>query len=213
MFAWPLDFDATTKLLSPLIVALLLYCVRRFFEGRPRVIYYVVHSARHPVPTNPPPPPAEQPGGQQAVVAGNEAVGPPPPAVVNFVHTHALVVRNTGKQAAKNVRINHGWFPPSYQIYPPVAHKLEPGQAGSADIVIPVLVPGEQVTISYLYFPPIVVGQIVGQVKSDEAMAKDIQTIPTIPPPKWFVLLLWVLVFIGASTAVYWLLKLLPLIH
>ncbi len=156
-----------------------------------------------------PQPPAEQPGGQQAVVPANEAVWPLAPAVVNFVHTHALVVKNTGRQAAKNVRINHGWFPPSYQISPPVAHKLEPGQAGSADICIPVLVPGEQVTISYLYFPPIVVGQILGPVKSDEAMAKEIRTIP---PPKWLVALLWLLVFVGASTAVYLLLKLLPLV-
>ena len=96
---------------------------------------------------------------------------------------------------------------------PPLNHTVTRSQQdASAEICIPVLVPGEQVTISYLDFPPLTWHRIDAWVKSDECMAKWIQTISTAPPTKPIIVLVATLMFVGASTLVYWLLKLLPLV-
>ena len=98
-------------------------------------------------------------------------------------------------------------------VWPLVHHTVTRGQGSSAEICIPVLVPNEQVTISYLYFPSLLWNQIAGPIKSDEALAKAIQTIfPTSPPPRVVMWIIWILIFVGASTIVYWLLKLLPVV-
>src|SRR5260370_23854420 len=69
------------------------------------------------------------------------------------VHTHVVVIRNVGKKPATNVRVSHH-FLPDFNIWPPVKHTTEDVAGSGKDIVIPALVPGEQVTINYLYFPP-----------------------------------------------------------
>lgn len=187
-----IDFDAVIKLLSPLLVALIGGMVKRYTEAKPKLITYLVHSVAHPLPGAVPDPADAQGHG------------------VRSVHTHTIVVMNTGKKTAHNVRIDHAIFPGSYVVNPPVNHTVTHGQGDSAEILIPTLVPKEQISVSYLYFPPLTWNQIVGWVKCDEGMAKAIQVIPSTPPPKplqWF---LWTMVFVGASTIVYWLLKALP---
>lgn len=184
-----IDFDAVIKLLAPLLVALVGGLVKRYAEGKPKLITYLVHSVAHPLPLAP----------------QNQGQG------VQYVHTHTIVVTNKGKRTANNVRIDHAVFPGSYVIVPPVSHTVTQGQGGSAEILIPTLVPNEQVSISYLYFPPLTWGQINGWVKCDEGMARAIQVIPSAPPPKSLQLFLWAMVFVGTSTVVYWLLRLLPL--
>ncbi len=71
------------------------------------------------------------------------------------------------------------------------------------EIVIAKLVPEEQVTISYLYFPPLVFGEIHAYTKSDEGFAKILKALPTPQYPKWVSHLIWSLVFIGAIAVVY----------
>lgn len=181
------DFDAVIKLLSPLLVALIGSIAKRYFEGKPRLITYLVHSVAHPMPPDP---------------TTGQTPGP--------VHTHTIVVMNTGKKSAHNVRIDHAVFPLSYAVNPPVNHTVTHGQGGSAEVLIPVLVPNEQVSVSYLYFPPLTWSQISGWVKCDEGMAKVIQVIPSTPPHWPIRWLLWTLTFVGASTVVYWGLRALP---
>ena len=187
-----IDIDALTKVVSPLLVALISGLLKHYFEARPKLITYLVHSASHPLPVAIPDP--ESPGQPGA------------PAV----HTHTIVVRNAGKKSAHNVRIDHAVFPLSYRVMPPVNHTVTRGQGDSAEICIPVLVPNEQVTVSYLYFPPLTWDQVNGWVKSDEGMARAIYVIPSIPPPRPVMWLLWALTFVGASTVMYWALRLLP---
>jgi hypothetical protein len=202
-----LTFDTVIRVAAPLIVALVIGVTRRVIEGRPRLITYLVHATAHPLP-----PPTQAAGPQppaQPVTPLQPANPAPVPA---FVNTHSIVVKNTGKKTAHNVRIEHAVFPLSYQLSPTMSHTVTRGQNDSAEICIPVLVPGELVTISYLYVPPLFWHQIVGGVKSDEGMARTIQTIPTSPPPRAVVWLLWTLIFIGASFVAYWVLRLAPLV-
>ena len=118
------------------------------------------------------------------------------------VFTHAIVVRNAGRRSAKNVRIGHHVLP-NYQLYPSVPHSIENVATGGSEIVIPIMVPGEQITISYLYFPPLTWDRINEYAKSDEGFAKILNVIPTPRPPKWVTRVLWCLVFVGIVAMVY----------
>ncbi len=212
-----MDFDTIIKLVSPILVGIIGAFVKRWVEGKPRLIIYLVHASEHPLPPPTPQAAAPQPAtpqleGPAHAEQSATPVGPPAPTGPRMAHSHAIVVKNTGKRSAKNVRIDHEIFPFSYRLMPPVSHTVNYGQDGSAEILIPVLVPGEQVTVSYLYFPPLTWHRINAWVKSDEGMAKNVQTIAMAPPPRAVIWLLWFAAFIGASTVVYWLLKLLPLV-
>ena len=189
-----IDYDALIKLLVPIIVALGGAWARRHFEGRPKLVTYLVHAASNPLPRPDPPAP--------------EANQPPVNAPPQAINTHAIVVRNAGKKTAHNVRIDHAFFPFSYGVHPPVHHTLT-RQGDGAEILIPVLVAGEQITISYLYFPPVTWDRVSGWVKCDEGMARAVTAIPSTPPPRAVVWVLMLFTFIGASVVLYWLAQLL----
>lgn len=178
----PIDIDALLKLAAPVVVALI-GVIAKQFDARPKLIFYYVHSGALPIPPN-----GENPN------PGN-------------LHTHTIVVRNNGRKSAINVRIDHQIFPLTYRLDPPVFHTVQYGAAPSAEINIPVLVPGEQVSVSYLYLPPLTVDQIGAWVKSNEGMARRVNVIPSSLPRKPVRVLLWSLAFVGASTIVYWLFK------
>ena len=118
------------------------------------------------------------------------------------VFTHAIVVRNAGRESANHVRIGHHVLP-NYQLVPSLPHTVENVPTGGSEIVIQKLVPGEQVTISYLYFPPLTWDRINAYAKSDEGFAKILNVIPTPQPPKLVVRLLWSLVFVGSVVVIY----------
>ncbi|MFH1370488.1 MAG: hypothetical protein ABII09_04300 [Planctomycetota bacterium] len=119
------------------------------------------------------------------------------------IHTHAVVIRNAGRVSATNVRIGHHYLPENYQLFPNVAHNIEKTETGGGEIIIPKLVSGEQVTISYLYFPPLTYAQINLYTKSDEGFAKILTVIPTPQLPKWIIRLIWILMFVGVVSILY----------
>jgi hypothetical protein len=71
-----------------------------------------------------------------------------------------------------------------------------------------VLVPGQQVTVAYLYFPPLLYHQINLLVSSDEGMARVISVLPTPQFSRSRLAVLWILVFVGAVTSLYLLVEL-----
>ena len=119
------------------------------------------------------------------------------------VYTHAIVIRNAGREAANSVRIGHHFLPLDYQIFPSVPHSIENPPTGGSEIVIPKLVPGEQLTISYLYFPPLTWDRINSYTKSDEGFAKILNVIPTPQPARLVIALFWFFVFVGVTTLFY----------
>ena len=94
------------------------------------------------------------------------------------VHTHDVVIRNLGKKPAMNVRVTHAYLP-DFNILPPVAHRVEDVPGGGRDIIIERLVPGEQVTLAYLYFPPITFREVTTGVKSDDGFAQVVPVLLT----------------------------------
>jgi hypothetical protein len=175
-----IDSDVLAKIASPVLSLVLGALVKHYTEARSRVVSFVGHVSAFTL------------QGQHPIT----------------VHTHSIVVRNIGRKAAKNVRLSHGFLPENFTVYPPIQYNVEQNPKGASEIVIPILVPKEQVTISYIYFPPLIWNQINVNTKSDEGYAKIIKVIPMPHPNKAVLAGVWTLMFIGASFAFYWLVRL-----
>ncbi len=119
------------------------------------------------------------------------------------IHTHDVIVRNGGRKTARNVRLGHTVLPKDYRVTPPVEYRLQEVPGSGPDIVFPALVPGEQVTISYIYFPPLVYNQVNSYVKSEEGFARVITVLPQPQNPKWFNVMATVFFLLGVIAAVY----------
>lgn len=170
-----INWDLVFKVIVPLFTLGLGKYLDSWLEKRPKLLIYLGHASAFTIRGNP--------GGA--------------------VHTHTVVVRNAGREAASNVRIGHHVLPDNYQIYPRVPHEVVRDPSGSAEIVIPKLVKDEEVTISYLYFPPLLWSQINSYAKSDAGFAKALNAIPTPQPPRWMIIVIWSLVLVGATCLLY----------
>jgi hypothetical protein len=169
------DIDTVAKILAPIITGVVGFFVKRYMEEKPKLITWLIHAAAIPLKDQ------------------NNTT----------VNTHSIVVRNGGKKTANNVRIGHN-FLPAFQIFPQLSHEVIKGSDNSAEIVIPTLVPGEQINISYIYFPPDVWSGVHSYCKSDEMSAKYINIIPAAQLNKFQIALVWGLMFVGTSTLLYW---------
>jgi hypothetical protein len=108
--------------------------------------------------------------------------------------------------AAHNVHVPHNFAltpPLNFSIQPPTAFTRTPLAGGGEEITFPVLAPGQQVTVSYLYFPPLFFHQINLPINSDEGMARMLTVLPTPQLPRWRLVIVWVLMFIGVVALIY----------
>lgn len=124
------------------------------------------------------------------------------------VFTHSVIIRNAGRRSATNVRLGHNFLPLNIRVEPQINYKIETNPEGAAEIVIPTMVPKEQVTISYLYFPPTTWHQINSYTKSDDGYAKIVNVIPM---PQPLMAIQWAsrgLILVGASFVTYWAMRL-----
>ncbi|MFQ5956046.1 MAG: hypothetical protein ACE5JZ_13355, partial [Kiloniellales bacterium] len=154
-----IDWGVVTTIAAPLVALFVGALVNRALESRPRLVTYLGHVSVHTL---------KQHDGS-----------------TSDVYTHSVVLRNAGRRPATNVRLAHPYLP-DFNVLPDVEHRVEDLPGGGKEIVIPTLVPNEQVTISYLYFPPVTWNQINDQIKSDEGLAKVLQVLPTQQYPRWF---------------------------
>lgn len=171
-----IDWNVVANIAGPIIALFVGVWVNRRFESRPALISYFGHvsSFRH-----------TPPGGKPLVI-----------------HTHSVVLRNAGRRAATNVRLSHVVLP-DFNIWPAVAYHPEDLPAGGRDIVIPTLVPGEQIMISYLYFPPLTVGQVNAGIKCDQGFAHAIPVLLQRQYPRWFNATASVLILLGLVSGIY----------
>jgi len=170
-----IDWQIVSRIAAPIIAAMLVIVVTRLLD-RPRVVTYLIHATG--VVINPP-------AGQ--------------PIQVN---THSIVVHNTGRKPARNLRLGH-FSLPAFSVYPPTTYTVSDLPGGGKEILFPTLVPKEQFTISYLYLPPLLWSQIHSYQKSDEGIARVLSMFPSPRPARWARVLDWALNIIGAMTVVY----------
>ncbi len=162
---------------APLLALLTGFWLERKFESRPKLITFYGHVSAH------------QLQGQ---------MGQPN----TVIHTHSIVVRNAGRRPAHNVRIGHNFLPQNFVIHPPTEFNVVNFTNG-AEIVIPTLAPEQQITISYLYFPPITWNQINTQIHCDEGIARVLNVLPPPQLPNWVIKLLQSLIFLGLVTFIF----------
>jgi len=175
-----INIEAIAKLVSPILTLVIGVIIKHFTERRAKLISYIGHVSSFTL---------QNDEGTQ-------------------VFAHSVIVRNTGRKTAQNVRLGHNVFPHNINIFPKVQYKIETSPEGGSEIVIPILVPKEQITISYLYFPPLTWDKIHSYTKFDEGFAKIITVIPLPQPSRWVLALVWFLMFVGASFLIYWMVML-----
>jgi hypothetical protein len=174
-----IDWLFVAKIASPILSLLFGAVLNHYLERRPKLITYYGHVSAFRLRI------AEQAD----------------------VFTHSIVIRNSGRKSATNVSVGHSLLPRDYQIYPAVAYEVRKVPDTGDEIFFPRLVPGEQVTISYLYMPPLTYNQVNTYVKSDEGFAKVLYALPTPQPPKWLLVVCWALIIVGAVSLIYVLLS------
>ena len=123
---------------------------------------------------------------------------------VIVLHTHEVVVRNTGKKPAHNVRITHWVLPQYFSIWPSVPFTVEDLPQGGKDIIIPTLTAKEQITVSYLYEPPLTITQINAGIRCDESIATPVEMEISEKTPRWALVTAWVFALIGFGTVLFW---------
>jgi hypothetical protein len=145
-----IDWNLAVQIGIPIITLFLGVFLNKWVEDRPRLITYLSHTF---------------------------AIRSTPPGGTEIqVHTHSVVVRNAGRKSANNVRLGHNYLP-AFQIHPSIEHSVKELPDGSKEILIPRLVPKEQIIINYLYFPPLLWSQVNTYTKSDEGFAKVVNMI------------------------------------
>jgi len=172
-----IDWTAVATIAAPIIALFVGVWVNRWFESRPMLISYFGHVAAF----------LHNPGaGQQPI----------------HVHTHSVVLRNAGRRSATNVRLHHTVLP-SFNIWPQLVHSVQTLSDGSQDILIPTLVPGEEIAISYLYFPPVTFAGVNAGIKCDQGFAQAIPVLLQRQRPKWFSLTVDGLTLVGLVSLAY----------
>lgn len=174
-----IDWGLVADIAAPIIALFVGATLDRLLERRPRLLTYCGHVSSFTL----------------RGTAGNTRI-----------HTHSVVVWNGGRKPANNVRLGHPYLP-SFELSPSTQCSVEPLLGGGHELILPILVPGEQVTISYLYYPPITWNQINSYVKSDEGMATQIAVLPTRQYPKWVVRIGRFLLIVGVVATVYSILR------
>ena len=169
------DWMIVATIAAPLLTLVAGAALNHFVEARPRIVTYLAHAS---------------------VFRAHRPEGPVQ------INTHAVVLRNTGRRAATNVRLGHNLLP-DFQVYPDVQYRVEDLPSGGRELVFPLVVPQKQITISYLYFPPVTWHQINTHFESDEGPARVITVLPQPQYPRWLINCLRVLVYIGSVTTLY----------
>jgi hypothetical protein len=173
-----INWVVLATIIGPLLAAAAAVALDRWLERRPKLISWLGHASAVRMP------PA-QPQGQPY-----------------DIYTHTVVVRNAGRRSANNMRLGH-FHLPNFSVFPAVAHRVENVPGGGSEIIFPTLVPSEQVTITYLYFPPVTYNQINSYAKSDEGMARIITMLPTPMQPMWLLRTAAVVLLLGVVMALY----------
>ena len=176
---------------SVVITAIIDFAIKNIFEKRAKLVCYYDHVGSHTI------------KGDSKDICLN---------------THVLAIVNQGKLVAEGIKVNHYKIPesldfPDIDVRPSIDYKLVELTDGTKELRVPKLVKGEKITISYIYTNALMATNIDSGVKFDGGYAKFIPVMPTRVYPKWVRAVLFVLIWLGAFTLIYWLLRFVVLIY
>lgn len=174
---WPWLLKYSSFLITGLVALAVGIILDRLRARRADLIFYYSHPQWVTLPA--------QPGQQQMPAVG----------------TFTLFLWNQGKAPAREVHIGHTWLPAS-NVFPDIPREIRQTPGGTYALRFPTFPARTLVSISYLYFGPLTVDQIISYVGSEDGTAKHIPVMLQRIWPKWifrgsqvmFVLGLWVAV-------------------
>jgi hypothetical protein len=188
-----IDYSVVGQIGAGLVLLVAGALLNRFLERRARVVVFYGHIGVFQL---------QQP---PALQAPNQPPPQPPPP--QFVNTHVVVIRNAGWAAAQNVHITHhqrlGANNIHVSVLPAITHSVIPMPNNTEEILIPTLPAKFQVTVSYLYAPPVTYNVINAAIYSDEGQARVITVLPQVQLKKWLLVILWILLAIGVVSVCY----------
>lgn len=152
-----IDWDVVTKIAGPVIGLVVGILGKHLFEAKPDVVAFLQHAT------------------------GVHLPNATPPAAVG---THSVVLANNGKKAATNVRLGHNVLP-EFSIVPGIEYAVAALPNGQREIRIPFLIPGKQITISYVYLAPLEWHNVNTHLEHDGGPVRVLRVLPTVPAPTW----------------------------
>jgi len=179
-----IDWMLVATIAAPLLTLFVGAWLSRAVEKRPKLVAYFAHSTAVTL----------DPGG------GNPSFN---------INTHTVVVRNAGGLPAKNIHIPHltlpgrNGVPGGYTVWPPQQHQVIDLAGGASEILIPALPPNGELTVSYLYLPPLFSNQIHQQVRHDDGIAASYNVHLVKKPAVWMLVVVCALGGTGFLTLLY----------
>ncbi len=170
-----INWSVVATIAAPIIALFVGAVINRFIERKPKLIAYFTHAS-----------------------VFNLIGSDPVP-----IHTHGIVIKNIGRKPATDIRVRHNFLPRDFNVYPVVQYHVENLAGGGAEIVFPTLVQNEQVSIAYLYFPPVVYSQIHAGIRHSDGFATEVTALPTSQYPSWMLRGLKLLLILGIVALVY----------
>lgn len=169
---------------APIISGLILFFINKYYQSKPRLVASYIHASAVPI--------KDSQSGESFNVG-----------------VHVLVLKNQGNHPAKNVRLGHNVIP-SFNIYPTTEYSINELKNSSYEIVVPTIVPKEQLTITYVYDCNMAnIDNINTYIKHDLGLAEVIYNVLYIKPLiLWKKILIYFVLFMGLAFIIYLLIKL-----
>ncbi len=168
--------------------------VARYLKERARLVYYLQNISDHDV---------------QLPVRTPSNIEPNPPVQTFRIYTHSITIRNNGERIANNVEVTHAFLPRHITINPSnIQFTIDRERR---IIRFNSIVPNQMITIGYLDFMLYTVEQIYAtSVRSDEGFARPLRMTQYPVMPRWFNIIVWILLIIGILTVIFIGYKLVP---
>ena len=174
-----IDWDIALKVVMPIITLFLGAWLKNVFEAKEKLIAHYGHFSSFKL--------KKLEGEDQE----------------KWVYTHSVVVRNAGGKPAANVRLGHNVLPENFIVQPDIEYSVRTLPGGSKELLFPSLGPEKEITVSYLYFPPLTYEKINSHIESDGGAAKVVNVLLQQVFPKWVNTAVGALMLTGAVTVIY----------
>lgn len=115
------------------------------------------------------------------------------------IGTFTLFLWNQGKAPSKEVHVGHFWLPAN-NVYPDIPRELNKTPGGGLAMRFPIIPPRTLISISYLYFGPSNVEQVISYIGSEDGAGKRIPVMLQRIWPKYFQTTVITVFFLGIWT-------------
>jgi hypothetical protein len=193
--------DTLAGYIASLCVGAIGTYLSQFLRPKVKIRYWQPHSFMYTIPKNQFPAPNLAPS--LPAPGGNLPVPPSSPANF-FLLTQSITIQNFGRESADWVEIVHARRPDYFQLFPSMNYTETVSATGEHTLRIQSLAPKEFFTIQFLCYTH---APVLSLIRSNAGSASPMPWLTVKKYPRWFYLLLWLAIVIGAGFSAYWIIK------